>query len=112
MKHLIIFVLLLGLCGCASTPRQNLVIRHGMSAGEVNRAIAEAKAEPIKFFGIALSSEIEDGPTFRLSDGSYFENMEVVPDFVVYNDPESVAQGRDLQLEKAVEQLLQALPAK
>lgn len=47
---------------------------------------------------------------FQLSDGSYFENMEVIPDVLVYNDPESVIQGRDMQLDKAVEQLLQTFP--
>ncbi|MEI7731036.1 MAG: S41 family peptidase [Verrucomicrobiota bacterium] len=39
-------------------------------------------------------------------DGHYLENQELQPDHQVNNDPESVAQGRDLQLEKAVEVML------
>lgn len=39
--------------------------------------------------------------------GRYLENQELTPDHLVNNDPASVAQGRDLQLEKAVEVLLQ-----
>ncbi len=40
-------------------------------------------------------------------NGKYLENQQLVPDYIVNNDPESVAQGRDLQLEKAVEVLMQ-----
>lgn len=39
--------------------------------------------------------------------GQYLENQELFPDIEVYNDPASVLQGRDMQLEKAVEVLLQ-----
>ncbi len=38
--------------------------------------------------------------------GKYLEGQELEPDYMVNNDPESVAQGRDLQLEKAVEVLM------
>ena len=38
--------------------------------------------------------------------GRYLENQTLLPDFEVYNDPESASVGRDLQLEKAVEVLL------
>lgn len=48
---------------------------------------------------------------FRLIDGRWFENMDIVPDIVVYNDPESVAAGRDLQLERAVEHLMDVISA-
>lgn len=43
---------------------------------------------------------------FRLNDGRFFENMEVQPDVLILNDPESIAAGRDLQLEGAIETLL------
>ncbi|MCB1489330.1 MAG: PD40 domain-containing protein, partial [Bauldia sp.] len=49
---------------------------------------------------------------FQLTDGRWFENLEVVPDILVYDDPQSVAAGRDLQLERAVEYLLGTLPEK
>jgi C-terminal processing protease CtpA/Prc len=35
------------------------------------------------------------------------EQTQVEPDVKVRNDPKSVAEGRDLQLEKAVEVLMQ-----
>jgi len=38
--------------------------------------------------------------------GKYLENQQLEPDHKVNNDPESVAKGKDLQLEKAVEVLL------
>jgi C-terminal processing protease CtpA/Prc len=38
--------------------------------------------------------------------GKYLEGQQLVPDYVVSNDPGSLAQGRDLQLEKAVEVLM------
>ncbi len=38
--------------------------------------------------------------------GKYLENQQLEPDHSVSNDPESVAKGKDLQLEKAVEVLL------
>jgi C-terminal processing protease CtpA/Prc/dipeptidyl aminopeptidase/acylaminoacyl peptidase len=38
--------------------------------------------------------------------GKYLENQQLTPDYIVNNDPESVAEGRDLQLEKAVEVLM------
>lgn len=38
--------------------------------------------------------------------GTWMENLEAVPDYVVKNTPEEIAKGRDQQLEKAVEVLL------
>jgi Tol biopolymer transport system component/C-terminal processing protease CtpA/Prc len=40
------------------------------------------------------------------SGGRYLENQELEPDHLINNDPESLAKGRDRQLEKAVEILL------
>ncbi len=39
--------------------------------------------------------------------GEYLENNQTEPDYVVKNDPESVEQGQDKQIEKAVQVLLQ-----
>ena len=40
------------------------------------------------------------------TQGRYLENQELFPDVLVHNSPESVAEGRDLQLEKAIEMLI------
>jgi C-terminal processing protease CtpA/Prc len=42
-------------------------------------------------------------------DGNYLENQQLVPDYLVRNEPDVVIQNRDQQLEKAVEVLLQEL---
>ncbi len=42
-------------------------------------------------------------------DGRFLENNELEPDYQVLNDPESVAKGRDKQIEKAVEVLLKQI---
>ena len=44
--------------------------------------------------------------------GEVLENLQLEPDIRVENDPASVIQGRDLQIEKAVEVLLEELAAK
>ena len=41
----------------------------------------------------------------------YLENQQLEPDYLVNNDPQSLSEGRDLQLEKAVEVLLEQLTA-
>ncbi len=41
--------------------------------------------------------------------GQWLENVETVPDFPVKNEPGVISQGRDQQLEKAVEELLKAV---
>lgn len=46
---------------------------------------------------------------FRLTDGTFFENMEIVPEVLVQNDPKSIIEGKDLQLEAAVNTLLEKL---
>ncbi len=42
-------------------------------------------------------------------DGRWFENREIVPDVAVQQDPAAVAQGRDPQLERAVQVLLEQI---
>ncbi len=44
-------------------------------------------------------------------NGEYLENQELFPDIEVYNDPESTAAGRDLQLEAAVRHMLEEVEA-
>ncbi|MDE5703402.1 MAG: PDZ domain-containing protein, partial [Bacteroidales bacterium] len=44
-------------------------------------------------------------------DGNYLENQELQPDVLIYNTPETLASGRDLQIEKAVEIMLQEADA-
>ena len=60
----------------------------------------ESQIDPSIVFGI---------PQVAVKDmhGNYLENQDLEPDIEVHNTPESVLQGRDLQLEKAVEVLLQ-----
>jgi len=38
--------------------------------------------------------------------GNYLENMELQPDIVVYNDPADVLQGKDAQLDAAIEEMM------
>jgi tricorn protease len=42
----------------------------------------------------------------------WFENSEIVPDIVARNDPDSIAAGKDPQLEAAVVELLKKLPVR
>lgn len=45
-------------------------------------------------------------------DGRWLENSEITPDVLVYGDPNAIAAGVDLQLEKAVESALNILNKK
>jgi hypothetical protein len=42
-----------------------------------------------------------------LKEGRYLENMQINPDILVYNDPASVLNGEDKQLEAAVKEMMQ-----
>ena len=42
----------------------------------------------------------------RDMNGNYLENQELQPDIEIYNDPASMINGKDLQLERAVEEML------
>lgn len=44
--------------------------------------------------------------------GNYLENQELQPDIEVYNDPASELEGKDLQLERAVQHLLEETQSK
>lgn len=59
----------------------------------------ETQIDPSIVFGI---------PQVAVKDmrGEYLENQDLEPDIEIYNDPASTLLGKDLQLEKAVEMLL------
>jgi tricorn protease len=42
----------------------------------------------------------------------WYENSEIVPDILVFNAPDDVAAGRDVQLETAIQRILKDLPSK
>ena len=42
-------------------------------------------------------------------NGDWMENLQTTPDYVIENNPESVSSGKDLQLEKAVDVLMQQM---
>lgn len=58
--------------------------------------------DPSLYFGIPVIG-------YRTAEGNYLENTQLEPDIRVENTPESVAAGRDLQLEQAVRTLLESL---
>jgi Tol biopolymer transport system component/C-terminal processing protease CtpA/Prc len=60
----------------------------------------ETLQDPTLIFGIP-----EVG--FRDEQGHFMEKTQVEPDVKVQNDPKSISEGKDLQLEKAVELLMQ-----
>lgn len=65
----------------------------------------ENQIDPSLVFGI---------PQVGVQDmkGNYLENQELQPDIVVYNTPESVLKGEDMQIEAAVKELLRQLDNK
>ena len=44
--------------------------------------------------------------SWGLKENRPLENLQIEPDILVYNDPASVAEGRDIQLERAVQEML------
>ena len=63
----------------------------------------EQQIDPTLVFGIPQVGAV------GLKEGRYLENLQVEPDILVYNDPASVLNGRDLQLERAVEEMLKEI---
>ncbi|MBV9489136.1 MAG: PDZ domain-containing protein, partial [Verrucomicrobia bacterium] len=59
----------------------------------------ETLQDPTLYFGIPEVGFVD-------AKGQYMERIQVEPDIQVANDPKSVSEGRDLQLERAVEELL------
>lgn len=62
----------------------------------------ENQIDPTIVFGIPQIGVVD-------KSGKYLENQELQPDVLVNNDPNSMTEGRDLQIEKAVETLLNDL---
>jgi tricorn protease len=86
----------------------------------------EAKVGPLigkrtwgGLIGISGAPELIDGgnvtvPTFRMYDvrGQWFpEGIGVAPDIEVEDDPSVIVRGRDPQLERAIEEVMKALPS-
>ena len=65
----------------------------------------ERLQDPTLVFGIPIIG-------YRLEDGSYLENKHLEPDIKVANTPETIAEGRDEQLETAVKELLRQIDQK
>ena len=63
----------------------------------------ENQVDPSLVFGIPQIG------SWSVSNGRYLENLQLVPDIVVYNDPESVARGEDRQIEAAVAEMLKEI---
>jgi tricorn protease len=70
---------------------------------------------PVPGTGTAVWWEFQQDPTllfgipevgFVDEEGHYMEKTQVEPDIEVMNDPKSVAEGRDLQVERAVAELM------
>jgi tricorn protease len=61
--------------------------------------------DPSLYFGIPVIG-------YRTAEGNFLENTQLEPDVKVVNTPESIAAGRDLQLERAVKELLDQLDGK
>jgi C-terminal processing protease CtpA/Prc len=63
----------------------------------------ERQIDPAIVFGVPQVG-------FVTRDGSYLENLELLPDVLVLTDPEAAARGEDPQLDTAVDVLLKELP--
>jgi tricorn protease len=70
---------------------------------------------PVPGTGTAVWWEFQQDPTLLFGipevgimdeQGNYMEKTQVEPDIEVMNDPKSVAEGRDLQIERAVAELM------
>jgi len=63
----------------------------------------ENQIDPTIVFGIPQVGSV------GLNEGRYLENLQVEPDILVYNDPASVLNGEDRQLEAAVKEMLKEI---
>ena len=63
----------------------------------------ETQINPSLVFGIPQVGN------YDVEKGYYIENHQIEPDILIYNTPESVLSGRDLQLEAAVEEMLRQI---
>lgn len=74
-------------------------------AGTMTAVWWENQIDPSIVFGIPQVG-VKD------MDGNYLENQELQPDIKVNNDPNSMSEGRDLQIEAAVKELLRQIDKK
>lgn len=65
----------------------------------------ERLQDPSLVFGIPIVG-------YRTESGNYLENTQLEPDVLVANSPEEVVRGRDEQLERAVQVLLEEIDAR
>lgn len=66
----------------------------------------ETQIDPTLVFGIPQVT------SWGLKENRPLENMQVEPDIKVYNDPKTMIEGRDIQLEAAVEEMLKQINGK
>ena len=64
----------------------------------------ESQIDPTLIFGIPQIG-------MKDNDGNYQENKQLNPDIMVNNDPQSMTEGRDLQIEAAVREMLKEADA-
>ena len=60
----------------------------------------ENQIDPTLVFGIPQVG------AYGIKEGRYLENLQIEPDIRVYNTPESLLEGKDLQLEAAVREMM------
>jgi tricorn protease len=65
----------------------------------------ETQIDPTLVFGIPQGG-------WRMPDGKFCENTQLEPDIKIKNEPGLMSNGRDQQLERAVQELLKSLPKK
>jgi C-terminal processing protease CtpA/Prc len=65
----------------------------------------EQQIDPTLVFGIPQGG-------WRMPDGKFCENTQLEPDIRVKNEPQQMTEGRDQQLEKAVQELQKSLVSK
>ncbi len=65
----------------------------------------ETQIDPTLIFGIPQVT------SWGLAENRALENLQIEPDILVYNTPESMLEGKDLQLEAAVKEMLQQIDA-
>ena len=64
----------------------------------------ETMQDPALVFGIPVVG-------YRTKEGTYLENSQLEPDYLVRNKAEEVVNGRDEQIEVAVRELLKQIDA-
>lgn len=62
----------------------------------------ETQIDPTLYFGIPQVGCVD-------RKGNYLENMELQPDILIYNDPADVLNGKDAQLDAAIEEMMKGV---